>query len=522
MSVKLNILLHMHQPDYRPAAGGKSLLPWVRLHAVRGYLDVAEALSRAKALRATVNFSGVLLEQLDLHSQGYKSGDLAPDTWAELCTSPLYDWTPEQREFAVYNFFSANLERIIRPFPRYSELYDKRLAGLGGKEPSDPAALKAAAARFNYDELRDLCVCFNLAWLGFRARELSHVQRLFLKGAGYSAEDLNDVLGLHGRLVQGVLPRYRELAQSGRAELSFTPFHHALLPLLIDLKGEGHLNPDDQLPEFKHPEDAAEQVRLGQLAFEALFDYQPRGCWPAEGSVSDAALSMLAVAGIDWCMTDQANLPAQSTQALSHCQPWRIKTGAGKPITVFFRDTRLSDNLGFEYARWAPKDAAAHFVENVVKLGRSSGYPRPVVTVVLDGENPWENYEGGGDEFLKELDSAIAAEPELECCLASELASESGWPEGDHIESGSWIGGNFDIWTRHRDTRTAWRRLAKARAVLDRQMDKPEVRRHLLAAEASDWFWWYGDDFESANKDIFDALFKSRIEAALAAANAES
>jgi alpha-amylase/alpha-mannosidase (GH57 family) len=37
------------------------------------------------------------------------------------------------------------------------------------------------------------------------------------------------------------------------------------------------------------------------------------------------------------------------------------------------------------------------------------------------------------------------------------------------------------------------------------------ARTHLLAAEASDWFWWYGDDFTTDNAAEFDRLFRDRL-----------
>ena len=64
MGLSLNLLLHLHQPDYRPPTGGPSLLPWVRLHAVRGYLDLLSVLERSPGAHCCVNFSGILLEQL--------------------------------------------------------------------------------------------------------------------------------------------------------------------------------------------------------------------------------------------------------------------------------------------------------------------------------------------------------------------------------------------------------------------------------------------------------------------------
>src|SRR5207248_1665415 len=34
----------------------------------------------------------------------------------------------------------------------------------------------------------------------------------------------------------------------------------------------------------------------------------------------------------------------------------------------------------------------------------------------------------------------------------------------------------------------------------------------VLAAEGSDWFWWYGDDFTTENAPEFDALFRRNVE----------
>src|SRR5262249_9802425 len=40
---------------------------------------------------------------------------------------------------------------------------------------------------------------------------------------------------------------------------------------------------------------------------------------------------------------------------------------------------------------------------------------------------------------------------------------------------------------------------------------------HLLAAEGSDWFWWFGEPFHSAEDAIFDRLFRSHLKGVYAA-----
>src|SRR5262249_50544426 len=42
---------------------------------------------------------------------------------------------------------------------------------------------------------------------------------------------------------------------------------------------------------------------------------------------------------------------------------------------------------------------------------------------------------------------------------------------------------------------------------------------HLAVAEGSDWFWWYGEPFSSAEDALFDHLFRARLIAAYRAAH---
>ena len=52
----LAFLWHMHQPDYRHPETGKFVLPWVLLHAIKDYSDMASHLERHPGVRCTVNF----------------------------------------------------------------------------------------------------------------------------------------------------------------------------------------------------------------------------------------------------------------------------------------------------------------------------------------------------------------------------------------------------------------------------------------------------------------------------------
>ncbi|MCC7478879.1 hypothetical protein IT575_10520 [bacterium] len=503
MSAGLHLLLHLHQPDYRMPDGGLPLLPWVRLHAVRGYLDLLRVLESNPRARCCVNFSCVLLEQLDYLQGLFASGITAVDSWAALSLKDAELWDSTERLFAFRHFFSAHGENLIRPLPRYWELLQRKQQLERDYEPQE------ACEKFSPADYTDLALLFNLAWIGFSGQRLPEVQQLRQQGSGYVQAQIGQVLRLHGQLTAGILSAYAGLQDAGQIEISFTPGQHPILPLLCDLAAYAHPDADDPLPQFRHADDALRHIQRGQAEYHRHFGSAARGVWPAEGSVSNEVLGLLAGARLSWCATDQANLPAQGN--LAHAQPWRWQQ-QGQEIAVFFRDTRLSDNIGFVYSHWQPREAVEHFLQMVASTAHSSGLASPVVSVILDGENPWENYPDGGEAFLGLLFERLAEHPELRSVLPAELAATAG-NSGviDSIHAGSWIGGNFRIWSRHAETRSAWRQLARARETLSPYLELEGVLDDLLAAEASDWFWWYGDDFVASGQELFDQLFRSRL-----------
>ena len=58
----------------------------------------------------------------------------------------------------------------------------------------------------------------------------------------------SELLNLIGELIQGLIPRYRKLAESGQIELSTTPHYHPLAPLLIDFSSARDSMPGVNLP----------------------------------------------------------------------------------------------------------------------------------------------------------------------------------------------------------------------------------------------------------------------------------
>ena len=101
MATPIAMLLHMHQPDYRHPTTGVPVMPWVRLHASRGYTDVPVLLEETGAA-ATVNVVPSLLEQLQYYADG------GTDAWEEHSRVPAEDLTAEQQAFIRAQFFHGH------------------------------------------------------------------------------------------------------------------------------------------------------------------------------------------------------------------------------------------------------------------------------------------------------------------------------------------------------------------------------------------------------------------------------
>ena len=86
-----------------------------------------------------------------------------------------------------------------------------------------------------------------------------------------------------------------------------------------------------------------------------------------------------------------------------------------------------------------------------------------LIPVILDGENAWEHFEGGGRPFLRALYRRLASHAELRTVTMTEACAVS-TRELMTIFPGSWIDANFYIWIGHADDQRAWSQLAEARA----------------------------------------------------------
>jgi len=524
--IHLVVLWHMHQPQYRDPETGRYVLPWTRLHALKDYYGMVEMLREFPNFHATFNIVPALGAQLDEYASGKFN-----EPWFSLAFKNADELTREDKSEILSRAFQVNHEHLMSRWPRYVELYDW----------SRPAGGAQALVAFTARDWRDLQLLSQLVWMEeswLQKNEL--VSRLASRGKDYTENDKSALQEKQLELLRLILPAYRDAASRGQIEISTTPFYHAILPLLCDSDVARVANPSTPLPRraFRRPEDAREQLQLARQYHEKTFGVKPPGLWPSEGSVSDQTLSIAAEEGFQWFGTDEGvlgrtlnvgffrdsgGIPANADRLF---KPWRIQLG-DKSITGLFRDHHLSDLIGFVYSRMEAKAAAADLHSRLRLLGENVSGNQPLtVCLFLDGENAWEYYPGNGREFLREFYRRIESDTDFRALTAGEaIATAAEIPTNTGIFPASWINANFDVWIGHSEDVTAWELLWDAREVYARavgayQKGRPgaptetalkQAHDALLAAEGSDWCWWFGPEHSTPNDAEFDALYRKHL-----------
>ncbi|MCO5761116.1 MAG: glycoside hydrolase [Gammaproteobacteria bacterium] len=517
---------HMHQPDYRGPGGHEYHLPWVYLHALKDYSDMAAHLEAQPQARAVVNFAPILLEQLEdyaLQIRAWRtSGKRIRDPLLAALAGPGLPLEASRRRDLITACRKANKTHLIDRFPCLRELID--LADWFGRHYQ-------ADLYVNDQFLADLLVWYHLAWTGEHIRDNDpRVDSLQRKGRGFNQEDRRALVELIGEQLQTLIPRYRRLADEGRVELSCSPYAHPILPLLLDLGCAREALPDSPLPEFiAYPggeERARWHLRRGLATFERHFGRRPAGCWPSEGALSEPTLRLLEEEGFRWVASGQRvlyhSLRAWHGEHLPEHwlnSPYRLRDGV---IQCFFRDDGISDLIGFTYADWHAQDAVTNLVGHLERVADATlGRPHRVLSIIMDGENAWEYYPHNASFFLPELYRRLASHQRLQLTTFAELlaAQTSPPPALERLVAGSWVYGTLSTWIGHPDKNRAWDMLGAAKAAYDRALQgrswSPEERERLelqlATCEGSDWFWWFGDDNPAEAVSDFERLYRQQL-----------
>ncbi len=566
----VNLIWHQHQPLYLDPATDQLQGPWVRTHATKDYYDMASILEQYPDIHYNVNLTSSMLFQL----QKYYVDRLKPfvdlkknrvdakkffaawkgktDPWIDLALKPTKDFNKTDLEFLLQNTWNAfGISEVqIARFPAYVKLKERN----------------AKKEKFTEQELRDIKFWFYLAhfdpdflekkqWLAdgtvidLTDLVTKHSDGTYHLTKTISEEDCNRIIAETYKICANVIPIHKKLMYShksrqGQIEVATTPFFHPILPLIFDSDLARVCQPNDAMPNrFHYPQDADAQVAMAVDYYTKTFGQPPLGMWPGEGSVAHEVVPIFKKNGIQWIATDEKILARSKPNHQPKYFPYEVDT---TDVAVVFRETELSDKIGFTYQNYVGEDAADDFIKSILRYAPKAGEPDRLLTVILDGENAWEWYRRDNDakEFLHALYrklTALHASKQIITVTMSEYIHGNpkrgvaahpveSMAKLDWLYPGSWINANYDTWIGEDEENRAWNYLLTARQDLEKSGLKqpdptaPEPKsgtkkwyayktwEAMYAAEGSDWFWWYGTDQNApAGDKPFDIAFITHL-----------
>jgi alpha-amylase/alpha-mannosidase (GH57 family) len=576
-AVFLNIIWHQHQPLYVNPETDQLSGPWVRTHATKDYYDMVAMLREYPEVHCTVNLTSSLLVQLQeyyVHRLGPfvdvekntvdVAGFLAAwegktDPWIDLALKPTVGFTSQDLDYLYRNDWSAFgiSEVMLERFPGYQALWNKLpkdsipADGLYTEQELREIKFWFFLANFDPDFLRgpvplpDGSVC-DLSDLVTETPGTGFVLRREV-----TEEDCRRIVVEAYKVMANVVPIHRQLRissslKAGQIEIITTPYYHPILPLIFDSDLARVCQPNDSLPaRFAFPGDANAQVAKSVRFYREMFGSAPTGMWPAEGAVSQAILPILRNNGILWTASDVRVLNRSVPMNQPNVTAYRFPAGQ-ESIALVFRDTELSDRIGFRYQSYEGEEAAEDFVRAILAQAPESDEPDVLVTVILDGENAWEWYRKDMDakQFLHSLYRKLSrlynmrriiTTTTTEYVIGNEQRDIPAHPmqtlpSMDDLWPGSWINANYDTWIGEPVENQAWEYLRITREDLgatglpapDAGWSSPHTGTKawyayraweaMYAAEGSDWFWWLGSDQTApAGEEPFDLAFRLHL-----------
>ena len=517
---KLSVAIywHMHQPVYK--IEGTYLMPWARLHAVKDYLDMLLFLDRFPKLKLNIDIVPALIDSLLDYTNGVN------DIHSELTVADISKINDEEKLFILNNFFSSKFETMIFKSERYKELYQKRFT-------TDICSPNL----FNEQELSDLVALFNLVWIDpIHFQRYPELKELWNKKCGYTQEDRIQIISIQRRIISEIIPAYKKYISEGRIELTTSAYYHSILPILLDVKSalKKSITTENLPSELDMQEDAKYQISRALNRIEKIFGVRPKGFWPPELCLCSKTLNALAKEGIEWTISDEGILSdsinfdfirdfkgnLNDPYHLLKVYEYKTKTN---PVNVIFRDRSIPNLINFEYAGIDSKMAGGDLYDKI-KVIQSKLLVSPdnshLLTIALDGENCWENYQNDGNDFLELIYNLITNDKTLETVLISDyIAKDKNKKTLTKIYPGSWIDQTFIYWIGEKTKNKAWSCIKNARDAFDKytksNSNTPNIeaaRQELMISEGSDWFWWFGEPNNSGQDFVFDYMFREHLK----------
>jgi alpha-amylase/alpha-mannosidase (GH57 family) len=431
--IYLNIIWHQHQPSYIDPERDELRGPWVRTHGTKDYYDMASILEKYPDVHVTINLTSSLLLQIEeyyvkrlkryvdlkknrVDAKRYFKDGVKIDPWIDLMLKNSEEFTEVDFGYLYknpWNCFSVS-EVVLDRFPEYKALKEKNP---NEYSISDIRKIKFFfyLANFDPDFLNGKINLPNGLTVDLTDLIERREGKYYLKRE-ITEDDCNRIVAETFKVMSSIIPIHKKLmydpkTKKGQIEVITTPFYHPILPLIYDSDIARISQPFDKLPKrFNYPEDAYMQVKKSIEYYQKIFGRKPLGMWPAEGAVSEQVISVFVKNGVKWIATDEKVLSKSAGGTLPFYFPYRVDEDTIKgnknengSLLIVFRDTHLSDAIGFVYQNYDPEVAADDFIRYVLSFAPKDSSEERLISVILDGENAWEWYrkDEDGKGFLK-------------------------------------------------------------------------------------------------------------------------
>lgn len=576
--IYLNIIWHQHQPSYLDPESDQLQGPWVRTHGTKDYYDMAAIIEKYPKLHFTINLTPSLIFQLqeyyvkrlkpfvnyqknriDAEKYFTKNGGKT-DPWIDLALKSTEKFDDNDLNYLLTNVWNAFgvSDVVIARFPQYKKLKDKYF--------------KHGRHSLTVQELREIKFWFYVAEFdpdfldnpyqlitGTKVDLTDIIQKnpdgTYISRKTIEEDDCNRIIAETYKILSAIIPVHKKLAynpstRKGQIEIITTPYYHPILPLIYDSDIAKVCQPNSPLPpRFAFPADAEIQIKKAIELCKKVIGIRPYGLWPAEGSVAHDIIPLLSKEKVKWIATDQKILERSKPEGQPNYYPYVVQadhTSKKDAVVIVFRDTILSDKIGFVYKNYRGEDAAEDFINNVLQYAPKADEPDRLLTVILDGENAWEwyVYDNDGKIFQNELYKRLSKLYETGDVITTTVSEYitgnpqrnipphpvETLPKLDWLYPGSWINSNFDTWIGDEEENKAWEYLLTARKDLEASGISQPIKNvppkkktkawyaykaweSIYAAEGSDWFWWYGTDQNApAGDKPFDVAFLTHIK----------
>jgi alpha-amylase/alpha-mannosidase (GH57 family) len=473
------------------------------------------------------------LEQL----QDYANGTAIDRHWA-LTLTPVTQLTAEQKREILQQFFDVNPRTQILPHPRYQALYEQR----------QTEGVDWCLRHWQPEDFSDLLAWYNLIWFDpLTVAEDRDLQQWYFQQHAFSLGDRQRIISKQRQIIQTIIPLHQALQKRCQLEIMTSPYSHPILPLLADTNIARTCQANLPLPDprFCWSEDSIQQLQKAKQSYQQTFGRNARGLWSPALATSPSMLGTATQLRFDWVCGDET--------VLAHClnqspqdqhqdrvgggarswlyHPYRLRTLDGD-LTLVFRDQRLSDQLRFDYAHLSPARAVQDLMaqllslyqgQSSLNLGQSGTETPRLVTLALEGEQGWANYDQNGFGFLSQFyqqSQALTRQGILQFVTVSEFIDQ--FPQAQIAThgiqeqlTGAWRQGDFSPWIGSPLKNKAWDYLIDARQTLANHPEatpdnNPAAWNALYAAQSSDWFEALNHDMTPRQCQL-EALFRSHL-----------